>query len=220
MGMMRVFINIELRKWQTASALALLSIFVLAGGASAGSKRAGGNDSPVDIENFGQMDERFFRGAQPHESDYPGLATLGIKTIIDLTDKPTSYEKHNAEAAGIRYVSIPMSDSTKPSNEQIEQFMKLVGEPSTGKFFVHCIGGRHRTGVMGAVYRMNQYGWSFDQAYNEMKQYDFYTRFGHGALKDFVKEYAGSFQKNHNAATPTLVETTADSSVTGQSKTP
>jgi protein tyrosine/serine phosphatase len=215
---MRVLIKFELRKWQTASALALLSVFVLAGGASAGSKRRSGDAPAVDIDNFGQMDERFFRGAQPRETDYPVLAALGIKTIIDLTDKPTSYEKPNAEAAGIRYVSIPMSDSRKPDNDQIAQFMKLVSEPSTGKFFVHCIGGRHRTGVMGAVYRMNQYGWSFDQAYNEMKQYDFYTRFGHGALKDFVKEYAGSLHKNSNAAMPALVETTAESSQTGQSK--
>jgi protein tyrosine/serine phosphatase len=218
MGTMRVLIKSELGKWQATSALALLSMFVLAGGASAGSKRTAGNASPVDIENFGQMDERFFRGAKPHEADYPGLAAIGIKTIIDLTDKPTSYEKSNAEAAGIHYVSIPMSDSRKPSNDQIEQFMKVVSQPSTGKFFVHCIGGRHRTGVMGAVYRMNQYGWSFDQAYDEMKKYDFYTRFGHGPLKDFVKEYAGSFHKNSNSATAKLVETTADSSQTGQSK--
>ena len=194
-------------------------MFVLAGGASAGSKRSSGSNAPVDIDNFGQMDERFFRGAQPHESDYQGLASLGIKTIIDLTDKPTSYEKRNAEALGLRYVSIPMSDSRKPSPEQIQQFMKLVNEPDTGKFFVHCIGGRHRTGVMGAVYRMNQYGWSFEQVYNEMKQYDFYTRFGHGAMKDFVKEYAVSFHKT-TTVTPALVETTTDATQAGQSKTP
>ena len=210
----------ELRKWQTASALALLTMFVLAGGANAGSKRGNGNDSSIDIENFGQMDERFFRGAQPHESDYPALAALGIKTIVDLTDKPTSYEKSKAEAAGMRYVSIPMSDSHKPASEQIDQFLKLVDDPATGKFFVHCIGGRHRTGVMGFVYRVNHYGWSFDQAYGEMKQYDFYTRFGHGDLKDFVKEYVASFVKKSNPVTPTLVETTADSNHTGQSKTP
>jgi protein tyrosine/serine phosphatase len=111
-----------------------------------------------------------------------------------------------------------MSDSSKPPTEQVDQFMKLVNDPSTGKFFVHCVGGRHRTGVMGAVYRMNQYGWSFDQAYSEMKQYDFYTRWGHGAMKDFVKDYAASFHKNPNPAP--LVETTAASSDAAQSKTP
>ena len=109
-----------------------------------------------------------------------------------------------------------MSDSRRPAAEQIDQFLKIVNDPGTGKFFVHCIGGRHRTGVMGAVYRMNQYRWSFDQAYNEMKQYDFYTRWGHGDLKDFVKEYAEGFFKN---APTTLVETGAESSTTSQPKT-
>lgn len=215
--MMRVYYRLGFGRWQKSSALALLSMFVLAGTVTAGGKRANGKASAIKIDNFGQMDERFFRGAQPDQDDYAGLAGLGIKTIIDLTDKPTSYEKQSAEAAGMRYISIPMSDSRKPASGQIDQFLKLVDDPATGKFFVHCIGGRHRTGVMGFVYRMNHYGWSFDQAYVEMKQYDFYTRFGHGDLKDFVKEYAGNFVKKVN---PALVDTTATSSDSADSKTP
>jgi protein tyrosine/serine phosphatase len=144
----------------------------------------------IAIKNFGQMNERFFRGAQPGEGDFKALAALGIKTIIDLRDDPTSYEKRDAEAAGMRYVNIPMSDSSRPRDEQIAQFLKLVDDPATGHFYVHCAGGRHRTGVMGAVYRMTHDGWNFDQAYKEMKNYDFYTRFGHGALKDYVQDYS------------------------------
>src|SRR5258706_1456684 len=44
----------------------------------------------IKIKNFGQMDEHFYRGAQPKPDDYRALATLGIKTIIDLRDDPTS----------------------------------------------------------------------------------------------------------------------------------
>lgn len=153
----------------------------------------------IGIKNFGQMDERFFRGAQPKESDYKGLAALGIKTIIDLRDDPTSYEKRDAEAVGMRYVNIPMSDSSTPRDGQIEQFLKLANDPATGKFFVHCAGGRHRTGVMGAVYRMSHDGWDFDRSYQEMKKYDFYTRWGHGALKDFVQDYYGHLQPSASA---------------------
>src|SRR5713226_6903656 len=137
----------------------------------------------IGIKNFGQMDDRFFRGAQPEERDYKDLAALGIKTIIDLRDDPASYEARDAQAAGMRYVNIPMSDSGRPRDEQINQFLKLANDPATGKFFVHCAGGRHRTGVMGAVYRMTRYGWDFNQAYREMENYDFYTRWGHGALR-------------------------------------
>lgn len=155
--------------------------------------------SHVRIRNFGQMDERFFRGGQPKEDDYRNLAALGIKTVIDLTDDPKWYEKSAVEALGMRYVNIPMSDSQYPKDSQIVQFLKLIDDPSTGKFFVHCVGGRHRTGVMGAVYRFNNYHWNFDQVYAEMKNYDFYTRWGHGNMKKFVEEYAVKYQRNDSA---------------------
>ena len=161
------------------------------------------NLSSVTIKNFGQMDDRFFRGGQPKEGDYQQLAALGIKTIVDLRDDPESYEQRDAEALGMKYVNIPMSDKDYPAAAKIEQFLKLVDDPSTGKFYVHCAGGRHRTGVMGAVYRFNHYNWNYDQVYAEMKKYDFYTRFGHGDMKKFVQDYAAHFVNNQASATVT-----------------
>ena len=155
----------------------------------------------VKIKNFGQMDDRFFRGAQPKEDQYKQLAALGIKTIIDLREDPEAYEKPNAEAAGMKYVNIPMSDKDYPPAAKIDEFLKLVGDPATGKFFVHCAGGRHRTGVMGAVYRFNNYNWNFEQVYAEMKKYDFYTRWGHGEMKKFVEDYSVNFNKQAIATT-------------------
>ncbi|HEY8205265.1 MAG TPA: tyrosine-protein phosphatase [Pyrinomonadaceae bacterium] len=157
----------------------------------------------VKIKNFGQMDDRFYRGAQPKEQDYKDLAALGIKTVIDLTEDPKPYEKTMVESLGMRYVNIPMVDKKYPTPEATETFLKMVSDPATGKFFVHCAGGRHRTGAMGAVYRYEFYGWNFDQVYNEMKQYDFYTSWGHGAFKDFVKDY---YERKH-----TNLQITADS---------
>src|SRR2546425_4964567 len=175
------------RRILQAALLALSVNFIAAAPAIAKTAQA---FPSIGIKNFGQMDEHFYRGAQPQESDYKGLAALGIKTIVDLRDDPASYEKRAAEASGMRYVNIPMSDSSTPRDEQIQQFLKLANDPATGKFFVHCAGGRHRTGVMGAVYRMSKYGWDFNQAYKEMENYDFYTRWGHGALKDYVSDYS------------------------------
>jgi protein tyrosine/serine phosphatase len=172
-------------------------VLALAGNSFAQSQES--NSSKTKIKNFGQMDERFYRGGQPKEKDYKSLSALGVKTVIDLRDDPESYEKQNVEALGMRYVNIPMSDKSYPPNAQIAQFLKLVDDPETGKFFVHCAGGRHRTGVMGAVYRFNHDKWNFDQVYAEMKNYDFYTRWGHGEMKKFVEDYALSF-KNPGAA--------------------
>jgi protein tyrosine/serine phosphatase len=156
--------------------------------------------SNIKIKNFGKMDDRLYRGAQPKEEDYKDLAAIGVKTVIDLTDSPTNYEKRSVESLGMRYVNIPMSDSSYPKQESINAFLKLVNDPSTGVMFIHCAGGRHRTGVMGAVYRFNVNHWNYDQAYAEMKDYDFYTRFGHGDLKTFVEDYAQKMQSNSVAA--------------------
>ena len=156
----------------------------------------------VKIKNFGQMDDRFFRGAQPkNEADYKALAQLGIKTVIDLTDDPKEYEKPLVESLGMKYVHIPMIAKKYPTPEATEAFLKTVNDPNTGKFYLHCAGGRHRTGAMGAVYRYEFYNWDFDKVYQEMKQYDFYPSWGHGAFKDFVKDYFAKKQANHaNAA--------------------
>jgi len=154
----------------------------------------------IEIKNFGQMDDRFYRGARPDEKDYPALAALGIKTIIDLTDNSKEYEKPAVEAAGLRYVNIPMVDKSYPSIEQVNAFLKVVDDPATGKFYLHCAGGRHRTGVMGAVYRFNHDHWTLDQARAEMEQYEFSSGMGHGKQKSFVQDYWQQFQtKQANA---------------------
>ena len=163
--------------------------------------------SNIKIKNFGKMDNRLYRGAQPSESDYKDLAALGVKTVVDLRQDPVSYEKRAVETLGMRYVNIPMSDSSYPKQESIDTFLKLVNDPSTGVMYIHCAGGRHRTGVMGAVYRFNVNHWTYDQAYKEMTDYDFYTRWGHGDLKTFVEDYSRKFQADTNAAAATTTLT-------------
>jgi protein tyrosine/serine phosphatase len=168
------------------------------------------HSSSVKIKNFGQMDDRFYRGAQPKtEEDYKALAAMGIKTVIDLTDDPKEYEKPMVEALGMKYVHIPMIAKKYPTEEATKAFLDTVENPDTGKFYVHCAGGRHRTGAMGAVYRYKFYDWNFEQVYKEMKQFDFYTSWGHGAFKDFVKDYFAQIQA---AKTPAPAATTEDTS--------
>jgi len=180
-----------------------VAAIVLTIGTAAISKTTDPAFSNIKISNFGQMDERFYRGARPKERDFQALKALGINTIIDLTDN-TPQEKGYAEAAGLNYVNIAIPDKTDPTDAQIAQFLKLVNDPTTGKFYVHCAGGRHRTGVMGAVYRFNNYHWNFDQVYAEMKNFDFYTSNGHGGQKKFVESYAQRMQSE--SATRTLAE--------------
>jgi len=185
----------SIRKISPALIAALALIFSFSALASGKSKNV--KFPNVKIKNFGQMDDRFFRGARPDEEDYPALAALGVQTIIDLTDNSREYEEPAVKAAGLRYINIPMEDKSYPSMDQINEFLKVIDDPATGKFFVHCAGGRHRTGVVGAVYRFNHDKWNLDQVLAEMDQYEFGSGYGHGKQRDFVRDYWNKFQSQH-----------------------
>ena len=89
----------------------------------------------------------------------------------------------------MKFVRIPMNTRVAPTPDQVELFLKLVNDPANQPVYVHCAGGRHRTGVMTAVYRMTQDGWTADKAFQEMKQYRFGADFLHPEFKRFVYAY-------------------------------
>ena len=153
----------------------------------------------IKIKNFGYVNDNYYRGAQPRARDYADLAALGVKTVVDLQREGEAGEQKMVEAAGMKFYRIGMSTQSKPRREQAEAFLKIIDDPANQPVFVHCAGGRHRTGVMTAIYRLMHEGWSADRALAEMKQYQFDKGFGHGALKDFVYEYYAELG-NHRVA--------------------
>ena len=146
----------------------------------------------VHIDNFGRVSDTYFRGAQPRGRDFADLAGLGVKLVIDLAQEGDVNERANVEREGMRFIRIPMTTDVQPSQDVVTAFLKLVTDPANQPVYVHCMGGRHRTGVMTAAYRMTQQGWTADKAFAEMKQYKFGADFLHPALKSFVYSfYAG-----------------------------
>jgi protein tyrosine/serine phosphatase len=141
----------------------------------------------VHIDNFGRINEHYYRGAQPAGQDFSDLAKLGIKTIIDLTngDGDTN-EQRLAESVGMKFVNIAMSTRVVPTVEQIATFLSIVNDPAKQPVYVHCVGGRHRTGVMTAIYRMTSDQWAGDKAFKEMKSYKYGADFLHPEFKKFV----------------------------------
>jgi len=166
-------------------------------GASAAGKAAGSASqvaalSAIRIDNFGVINDTYYRGAQPKGDDYRDLAALGVKTVIDLTKDGRDDEQGLVEAAGMKFHRIPMTTTDRPSDEAIAEFLSMVNDPANQPVYVHCQGGRHRTGTMTAVYRMTQDHWTATQAYDEMKQFRFEGFPGHPELKDFVMHFTPS----------------------------
>ena len=89
----------------------------------------------------------------------------------------------------MRYVPIPMSTRKAPTSQQLETFLSVVNDPASQPVYVHCVGGRHRTGVMTAVYRMTADKWTGAKAFAEMKTYKYGADFLHPEFKQFVHAY-------------------------------
>src|ERR1044072_9866039 len=100
----------SIRKFSPGVIAILALIFALSGLTYGKSKNV--KFPSVKIKNFGQMDERFFRGGRPTEADYAALAALGVKTIIDLTDNSRAEEQPAVERAGLRYINTHMVDKS------------------------------------------------------------------------------------------------------------
>ena len=175
---------------------------------SAAAARADAIDvSKIGIDNFGRVNSNYYRGAQPKGGDYADLASLGVKTLINLTgDDADASEEAMAERAGMKYFQIPMTTHQPPTTAQLQEFLKIVNDPANQPVYVHCVGGRHRTGVMTAAYRMTQDGWNSDRAFAEMKQYKFGADFLHPEFKEFVYGYRAAVA--HDAPASAAVATT------------
>jgi tyrosine-protein phosphatase SIW14 len=181
------------------SLLTLIAVVSFAMMASA--QTSPSNFPGITIANFGQMNEHLYRGAQPSQSDYQALAKMGINTIVDLRNDYESFAKSSAEAAGLKYVNIPMNGVSAPSDADVAKFLQVVNDPASGKVYFHCKAGIHRAGTMGAVYRINHDGWDYDKTYAEMKNYQFSAGLFHGGLKSFVKKYADRMSTQRAATT-------------------
>jgi len=148
------------------------------------------------IPNFHQVNERIYRGGQPSGDGWASLSELGVKTVIDLRledEHPTKVEAQAVQAAGMRYINIPMHGVVAPSDEQVARALALLD--SQDPIFVHCRRGADRTGTIIACYRMTHDHWDRQRALKEAKSY------GMSWLQFGMKRYVENFQAPERVAT-------------------
>lgn len=123
------------------------------------------------IKNFDQVDAHVYRGGQPTDEGFQNLAKLGVKTIIDLReagDRSTA-EDRLVTAAGMKYVNVPMTGLTPPTEREITQILSMLEDSSSGPVFVHCLRGADRTGAVIAAYRIDHDKWDNVRALKDAK---------------------------------------------------
>lgn len=174
--------------------VALAAMLALAGMAASVTQT---KTSTGAIENFGKVNDNYYRGSQPDANGFAELKRLGIKTVIDLRKDNVPQESEWARASGMQYFNIPLKASRPATEEQTDYFLKLVNDPNNWPVYVHCKGGRHRTGALTGVYRIAHDGWTADQVYKEMKEYDFENGIFGGPTAQ--KKYVYSFYERHSS---------------------
>lgn len=141
-----------------------LFVLALAIPAFAGSSAPG-------IKNFHQVDEHVYRGGQPTDAGFQYLAKIGVKTVVDLreTDDRATQEESAVTAAGMKYVNVPMTGLTPPTDAEIAKILGILEDGATGPVFVHCKRGADRTGAVIGAYRIDHDHWDNAKALQEAK---------------------------------------------------
>jgi tyrosine-protein phosphatase SIW14 len=140
----------------------LAALFLFSSQALAGSSVPG-------INNFHEVNEHVYRGAQPTVEGFSYLAKIGVKTVLDLRENG---ERSSREAAlvtslGMHYVNVPMAGLTPPARADITRILVLLEDGSSGAVFVHCMHGADRTGAVIAAYGIDHDHWDNYRALKE-----------------------------------------------------
>jgi protein tyrosine phosphatase (PTP) superfamily phosphohydrolase (DUF442 family) len=155
----------------------------------------------VGIPSFYQVNDHVYRGAQPSDEAWPGLAQLGVKTVVDLrrpSEHSLAAESLAVNAAGMRYVSFPMNGFETPQPDEMAKVIEILS--SDAPVFIHCKLGKDRTGAVIAAYRIAHEGWGNEKALDEALSCGMHWY--SGGMKRFILGYQAAPKPVGSVADP------------------
>ncbi|HET9369532.1 MAG TPA: protein tyrosine phosphatase family protein [Vicinamibacterales bacterium] len=124
-----------------------------------------------DIREFMQVTPEFCTGGQPRLEQFAKLKASGVKVVLNLRtpgEHRADAERQAVEAAGLRYVNIPVV-YTAPKNEQVDEFLRITDDPANRPMFIHCTAAI-RVGAFWLIRRVVRDKWTWDAALAEARK--------------------------------------------------
>jgi tyrosine-protein phosphatase SIW14 len=81
------------------------------------------------------------------------------------------------------------ADGSVPNLVNVVKFREIMSNPANYPVLVHCLAGKHRTGAMCAVFRMEHDHWTNQQAIDELEVYGYDNVQEHLDLLGFLTAY-------------------------------
>lgn len=155
------------------------------------------------VSNFGRVNARLYRGAQPTSEGYRSLAAAGVQVVVRLSlgDEGAATEAAEVSALGMQPVDLPWSAMAEPTREQVAAFMALLADDPHCVVFVHCKHGADRTGTMIAMARIAFDGWTPECALREMRAFHYHDIF-HWQLRGLVQAFPARLRADPGLVAP------------------
>ena len=167
---------------------ALVAFFLLvftASFTSAAEPRPANWAQPVMLEhsdNFFKVNDDLYRSAQPSKKGMRAYEAFGIRTVVNLRARHT--DNSEAKGTGLVLVHIPTRTRKVASDEFVIKALQAVRDAEKPAL-VHCMHGADRTGLIIAMYRVIEQGWSKEAALDEMRN----GGFGFHSIWEHIPEY-------------------------------
>ncbi len=166
-----------------------------------------------ELPKLHRINEKLYRGAQPRDGGLLRLRELGVKTVINLrgSNDETRSEAQQAQSLGLNYFNVPIGRIGRPTDTKVQRVLAILNAAENQPVFVHCNYGRDRTGLIIAVYRLANEGWSAEEAQREANRHGmFWWKFG---LKSFIRNFYSRIRRE--ALSPVALPATTQSLIPG-----
>jgi protein tyrosine phosphatase (PTP) superfamily phosphohydrolase (DUF442 family) len=159
------------------------------------------------LGNFAVVEPgRVYRSAQP-KGEMDWVRAYGLASILNLrggspADAWYAAEVRTCEREGIDFYDLPMVATRRPSRAELLTLLDLLGR-CRYPLLIHCKSGSDRTGLVSALYRLNNLAEPPDRAISAFSLWRGHVpAFGAELVQAPIKEYAAWLKSRRLAHSP------------------